>query len=56
MFYYRDIIDTPTHNHNTRFNIYIDIIIPKPRTNFNRFHILFVFCKIFTTLQINLLF
>jgi len=50
-----DIINTPTHNHNTRFNNYIGIIVPKPITNFNRFYILFVFCKIITTLKINLL-
>lgn len=50
-----DIINIPTHNHNTRFNNYIDIIVPKPITNFNRFHILFVFYKILTTLKINLL-
>jgi len=50
-----DIINTTTHNHNTRFNNYIGIIVPKPMTNFNRFYILFVFYKILTTLKINLL-
>jgi hypothetical protein len=37
MFNYRDIIETPAHNHNTRLNNSIGNIISKTKTNFYRF-------------------
>jgi len=52
MFNYKNIIDTSTQytsiHHNTRFNNPIGIIVPEPKTNFNKFYILIVFCKICT--------